>query len=240
MKPPNMEDLTITDSDSDDIFSNPSTKKKLEADSGDAGAGKSRGKESHYTTEEAREESLRHELERVRNVNKVIEGVIESLQKAKDNMNTVSKTVDNASTLLHTWTRILSQTEHNQRLILNRQWQGATQDLADIQNEEVQRQHAMERREAEDYARREATARRVEDERRRAEAAATRGTTRGRGRGGVKSRGASTSTGSSGQYVGVGGQTGRGLTRRGSTGTRSSTSGSGIGRGLRGRGRGPS
>lgn len=82
-----MDDLNVTDSDSDDIFNNPSSKKKLETDNGDGGAGKSRGKESHYTTEEAREEALRHELERVRNVNKVIEGVIESLQKAKDNMN---------------------------------------------------------------------------------------------------------------------------------------------------------
>ena len=86
MKPPKMEDLSITDSDSDDIFNTRTPQKKAESEDIDGGAGKPRGKESHYTAEEAREEALRGELERVRNVNKVIEGVIESLQKAKDNM----------------------------------------------------------------------------------------------------------------------------------------------------------
>lgn len=42
--------------------------------------------ESRYTTEEARDEALRRELEQVRGVNKVIEDVIESLEKAKGNM----------------------------------------------------------------------------------------------------------------------------------------------------------
>lgn len=147
-------------------------------------------------------------------------------------MQTVSRTVHNASTLLQTWTRILSQTEHNQRLILNPQWQGASQDLVDIQNEEIQRQQAAERREAEEQTRRAAAARRAEEERRRAETPSAKGGTRGRGRGGARPRGASTT--SSG-YVGVGGQTGRGLNRSGSTSARG---GSGIGRGLRGRGRG--
>ncbi|KAF2727688.1 hypothetical protein EJ04DRAFT_581868 [Polyplosphaeria fusca] len=241
MDPPNMGPLDLSDSDSDDaLFDTPAARKsKSKAQGGDAdategaAAGKARGKESHYTTEEAREAALRRELESVRNVNKVIEDVVDSLQKAKDNMDTVSKTVHNASTLLQTWTRILSQTEHNQRLILNPQWQGATQDLADIQSEEVMRQQAAERREAEDQARREAAARRADDERRRAEATSKTGT-RGRGsRGGVRSRGTA-STASSG-YVGVGGQSGRGLNRSGST---SSRGGSGIGRGSRGRGRG--
>ncbi|KAF2178826.1 hypothetical protein K469DRAFT_598180 [Zopfia rhizophila CBS 207.26] len=238
MDPPNMDDLSLSDSDSDALFDTPAARKNnskahdegVDAPEGAAG-GMTRTKESHYTTEEAREAALRKELENVRNVNKVIEGVVESLQKARNNMDTVSRTVHNASTLLHTWTRILSQTEHNQRLILNPQWQGATQDLIDIQNEEIQRQQAAERREAEEHARREAAVRRAEEERRRAEAAAKSGT-RGRGRGSARGRGASTT--SSG-YVGVGGQGGRGLNRSGSTSTRA---GSGIGRGLRGRGRG--
>ena len=42
--------------------------------------------ESRYTSEETREEALRRELDQVRGVNKVIEDVIESLEKAKDNM----------------------------------------------------------------------------------------------------------------------------------------------------------
>lgn len=83
-----MDDLNLSDSDTDALFDTPAARKnknRAEAHE-DAAAGKTRAKESHYTTEEAREAALRQELESVRNVNKVIEGVVESLQKAKDNM----------------------------------------------------------------------------------------------------------------------------------------------------------
>ncbi|KAK7192751.1 hypothetical protein DPSP01_006828 [Paraphaeosphaeria sporulosa] len=227
--------LSLSDSDSDALFDAPAAQKNQPSahDTADDGAapGKARPKES-WSTQEEREAALRKELESVRNVNKVIEGVVESLQKAKSNMDTVSRTVTNASTLLQTWTRILSQTEHNQRLILNPQWQGATQDLVDLQEEEVHKQQAAERRAAEEQARREAAQRKAEEAQRKAEATA-KPTTRGRGRGGVRPRGASTS--STGQYS-VSGQTARGgLNRSSST---SGRAGSGIGRGLRGRGRG--
>lgn len=91
MAPPsNMDDLSRSDSDSDALFDTPAARKNKQRaqDAGDEGAaaGKARTKESHYSTEEAREAALRRELESVRNVNKVIEGVVESLQKAKDNM----------------------------------------------------------------------------------------------------------------------------------------------------------
>jgi hypothetical protein len=93
MDPPNMDALGLSDSDSDALFDTPAARKNRQnaqqagADTGDsAAAGKARTKESHYTTEEAREAALRRELESIRNVNKVIEGVVESLQKAKDNM----------------------------------------------------------------------------------------------------------------------------------------------------------
>lgn len=96
----------------------------------------------------------------------------------------VSRTVDSASTLLNTWTRILSQTEHNQRLILNPNWQGAVQDVADMENEELLKQQAAERRERELQQQREAAARRAEEEERKRALVAgtrgTRGTTRGR------------------------------------------------------------
>ncbi|KAF2196209.1 hypothetical protein GQ43DRAFT_427072 [Delitschia confertaspora ATCC 74209] len=237
MDPPHMDDLNLSDSDSEILFDTPAPhkmKNKAQDDDQNTGEGvaasKTRTKQSHYSAEESREAALRKELETVRNVNKVIEGVVESLEKAKNNMDTVSRTVHNASTLLQTWTRILSQTEHNQRLILNPQWQGSSQDQIDIQNEEIQRQHAAERREAEERARQAAAARKAEEERRRAEAV-SKPSTRGRGRGTVKSRAGSTSGG----YVGVGGQAGRGVSRGAST---SSTRSSGIGRGLRGRGRG--
>lgn len=86
-----MDPLNLSDSDSDALFDTPAArvnkKKQAGADAGEGAAGgKTRGKESHYTTEEAREAALRGELESIRNVNKVIEGVVESLQKAKDNM----------------------------------------------------------------------------------------------------------------------------------------------------------
>ncbi|KAF1826406.1 uncharacterized protein K489DRAFT_297619, partial [Dissoconium aciculare CBS 342.82] len=114
----------------------------------------------------AREAQLKAELERIREVNSVIEGVTASLQKAKGNMNSVHSTVNNASTLLGTWTRILSQTEHNQRLILNPQWKGATQDLEDIENEDIRRQHDAQRRAAEEQRKREEAQRRAEEEER--------------------------------------------------------------------------
>jgi hypothetical protein len=93
MDPPNLDPLSLSDSDSDALFDTPAAKKGKKkahnggAETADGGAsGKTRGKESHYTAEEAREAQLRQELDNVRNVNKVIEGVVESLQKARDNM----------------------------------------------------------------------------------------------------------------------------------------------------------
>jgi hypothetical protein len=93
MDPPNLGALDLSDSDNDELFDTPAARKTKQktkqaednAEESAAGA-KTRTKESHYTTEEAREVALRRELESIRNVNKVIEGVIESLQKAKDNM----------------------------------------------------------------------------------------------------------------------------------------------------------
>jgi hypothetical protein len=124
-------------------------------------------------------------------------------------MQTVSKTVDNASTLLNTWTRILSQTEHNQRLILNPEWKGSTQDLADMEGEALQKQQEAERRAAEAEQRREEARRKAEDDERR-RAAGTgpssrvgRGVPRGRVRGSVRGsvrgvpRGGATSSSSS-------------------------------------------
>ncbi|KAG9746600.1 hypothetical protein KCU73_g7573, partial [Aureobasidium melanogenum] len=182
-------------------------------------------------TSESREAALRKELESVRQINKVIEDVVTSLEKAKGNMDNVNRTVHSASTLLDTWTRILSQTEHNQRLLLNSNWQGATQDLQDIENESFVRQQQAERRAAEEQARREAAIRRAEEEERKKAAPppATRGS-KLRGRVSTASSrltrqpssASATSTPTPG-YVGVGGQGGRG---RGI-----SRAGSGIGRG---------
>lgn len=129
------------------------------------------------TTAEAHEASLQRELQGVRQINELIEGVISTLDCAKGNMGTVSKTVNTASTLLNTWTRILSQTEHNQRLLLNPTWKGATQDLVELENEAVQKQAAVERRAAEEERRQIEAARRREEAEQQREAGTT-----GRGR----------------------------------------------------------
>lgn len=150
----------------------------------------------------------------------------------------MSKTVENASTLLNTWTRMLSQTEHNQRLILNPNWNGATQDLAEIENEALRKQQEAERRAAELERRREEARRKAEDGERQKLVApsaprgtSTRGTRVGRGRGLV--RGASSGYGSSSGY-GVN-------TTSSSTGSGRGTSGIGRGFGsVRGRSRGAS
>ncbi|KIV96980.1 hypothetical protein PV10_00790 [Exophiala mesophila] len=177
-----------------------------------------------YEQLEAREQELRRELEHVRKVNQAIEGVIESLGKAKNNMTTVNKTVNAASTLLNTWTRILSQTEHNQRLILDPEWQGASQDIADMEEEVQEKQRAAQRREAEEQERKNAAAKRAEEEeKRRADAMAskpTRMTTRGSSRIGYGSRVTSGSATSS---------TNTSYVQMGSTGTRRGTSTSGTG-----------
>ncbi|KAI4857453.1 hypothetical protein E4T45_01050 [Aureobasidium sp. EXF-8846] len=184
-------------------------------------------------TSESREAALRKELESVRQINKVIEDVVASLEKAKGNMDNVNRTVHSASTLLDTWTRILSQTEHNQRLLLNPNWQGATQDVQDIENESFVRQQQAERRAAEEQARRDAAQRRAEEEERKKSAPppAIRGS-KLRGRVSTASSrltrqpssASATSTSTPG-YVGIGGQGGRG---RGVP-----RAGSGIGRALK-------
>jgi hypothetical protein len=148
---------------------------------------------------------------------------------------TVSRTVTSASTLLNTWIRILSQTEHNQRLILNPNWQGASADVADMENEMVLKAQAAERRAAEEERRREEARRRAEDEERQRQAGtAVRGArgTRGRGRG----------TGRGSSLSGSGYVAGGGSSRLsgGSRGPQTGRTGTSIGRGLggtRGRGR---
>lgn len=249
MSTPNIDDLNLSDSDTDALFDSPDTKRKKQQakeQTTTINGTTIRSSESRYSTEEARETSLRAELDSIRNINKVVEDVVASLEKAKANMHTVNNTINHSQTLLQTWTRILSATEHNQRLILNPNWHGATQDLADMENEELQRQAAAERRLAEEQAKREAAVRKAEeDERRRAVAVQTGGrglrgsSGYGRVRGKVSTSSTSSRTGagansSTSGYVGVGGQGGRGSTR----GSTSGRIASGIGRGVaRGRAR---
>ncbi|KAJ5485881.1 hypothetical protein N7530_000181 [Penicillium desertorum] len=193
-----MERLQLSDDDTEDLWNSPSKRvahKKINPRASDEKTtpeprASHDGEDPLFDDQEAREAALRTELQGVRNINEVIEGLLGSLESAKGNMETVSQTVTSASTLLNTWTRILSQTEHNQRLILNPNWQGATQDVIDIENQAIQRQQAAERREQALQQQREAAARKAEEiEKRRAQV--TRGTrgTRGTTRGTVRSTG---------------------------------------------------
>ncbi len=238
----NLDSLSLSDTEADDtedLFASPSVKTNKPHNKSAAqveiDASQPPDPESEENALAAHEASLRRELASLRSMNQVITGITTSLEKAKSNMDTVSATVTNASTLLTTWTRILSQAEHNQRLILNPSWQGATQDVADAENDVVIRQQAKERKEAEDAKRmREREAQREEAERRAAEPAKG---SRGRGRGVGGSRGRASSSG-----YGLGGTgVGRGTTRGGSaTGRTGMGTGTGTGRGSsRGRGRGP-
>lgn len=94
MDNPSIDGLTHSDSDPDALFDSPATRKKKSKDananttsSEGSAPSKTRPVESRYSTEESRNAALRKELDSVRNVNKVIEDVVESLQKAKNNMN---------------------------------------------------------------------------------------------------------------------------------------------------------
>lgn len=199
-----------------------------------------------YEDPQAKDAALRVELASVRNVNEAIEGVIQSLSKAKASMATVNTTVSSASQLLQTWTRILSQTEHNQRLILSPNWGGASQDIADAEQETYAKQREAERREAEEQERKVAAARKAEEEERRRmvnESAVgskvTRTTSRGRGRG-TRAGGAATSGYVAAGNTSMSANTSSSLGRGASTSTRRPASGIGRGssRGSRGRGAG--
>ena len=141
-----------------------------------------------------------------------------------------------ASTLLNTWTRILSQTEHNQRLILNTNWYGTNQDMSNIENENISKQQEKDRRELEEAQRREASQRKTEEEER---SRMDKGS--GRNNQGIRGRGSGAVMGGKNDYNGTGGQaSGRGVVRgavRG-VGTTTGRSHNGIRRGLGGRGRG--
>ncbi|KAJ9316830.1 hypothetical protein DTO271D3_2963 [Paecilomyces variotii] len=239
-----MDKLQLSEEDTEDLWDSPSKRhaktprqKAPRAQDVPPEPAQPRNGETLFDLEETREAALRNELQSVRNINQVIEGLLESLDRAKGNMTTVSRTVNSASTLLNTWTRILSQTEHNQRLILNPNWQGASQDIADMEHEAALKQQEAERRARELQQRREAAAKKAEEEERRRAAGTsttrtTRGTTRGRVRTGL-GRTASTSS------AGVGSSATRGAIRGTTTATRKPSTG-GVSRstGLpRGRGR---
>ena len=90
MSTPNLGKLDLSDSDPEDLFASPSKASKAKPtapiNAPETNAPAPRNGESKYDAEQAREASLRKELESVRSINEVIEGVVESLETAKGNM----------------------------------------------------------------------------------------------------------------------------------------------------------
>ncbi|KAI2628233.1 hypothetical protein GGS21DRAFT_248669 [Xylaria nigripes] len=194
----------LEDSDNEDLFASPSGARTPDTLPPDRSKIQSNQHSRYGSSDDAREAALRRELDGVRNINELIEGVVGTLERAKGNMQTVSNTVNTASTLLNTWTRILSQTEHNQRLLLNPSWKGASQDLADLESEAAAKVAAAERRAAEEEKRRAEVRRRAEEEQRQREAgtsSSSLGSTRGR----VGTRGARGTTRAGTRGRGAGG-----------------------------------
>ncbi|KAL8763748.1 MAG: hypothetical protein Q9184_000540 [Pyrenodesmia sp. 2 TL-2023] len=189
-----MEDLDLSEDETEALVASPSRPEGPKPGKADAPKQATeqqswKWEEREVNDEEARGAALGKELTGIRNINQVIEGAIDCLERAGGNMDTVSHTVTDASALLNTWTRILSQTEHNQRLILDPSWQGASQDIAHMENESALKQQEKERRELEEAQKREARARKAEqDERGRAETAGAKTPRGGRGRGRMTSR----------------------------------------------------
>ena len=177
----------------------------------------------------AREDQLRKELATLKTLNGHLSTMLTSLEAAQGSMGTINSTVAQSSTLLNTWTRILSQTEHNQRLILNPGWQGASTDAAEIAADEARREAERQRRKEADERRKADRERKLEEERLKREAASTGA---GSARGGVRSRVSTT--------AGRGGVTGVRGTRGGVRGGSATASGRGVQRstsvGARGRG----
>ncbi len=92
MATPDIGRLDLSDSDTENLFASPSRvskptqKARIKAsECGDGGSSERHG-ESKYDAEQAHEASLNRELESVRSINEVIEGVVSSLECAKGNM----------------------------------------------------------------------------------------------------------------------------------------------------------
>ncbi|KAL8945023.1 MAG: hypothetical protein Q9216_000007 [Gyalolechia sp. 2 TL-2023] len=221
-----IEILYLSDDDTEALFASPSRHQRTKPSKPSIPEPARQLEDLGIDNIKARQAVLRKELAGIQNINQIIEGVIDSLERAGANMNTVSCTVNDASILLNTWTRMLSQTEHNQRLILDPSWRGATQDMADIESESIVKEQEKERRELEEAQKREARIRKAEeDERTKAENLTAKTPRTGRGRGRAISRGPS-----SGRITSFGAS----VAPAKDSGLRAGRAGSGIGRGPNG------
>lgn len=87
MATPDIGKLDLSDSDTEDLFASPSrASKPTQKSTKQTEPAPPRKEESKYDAEQAREAYLQRELESVRSINDVIEGVVNSLEHAKGNM----------------------------------------------------------------------------------------------------------------------------------------------------------
>lgn len=90
MSTPDLGRLDLSDSDSEAFFASPSRaaqpSPRPPTEQPQRGAPAQRNGESKYDAEQARQAALQRELESVRSINEVIEGVIASLETARGNM----------------------------------------------------------------------------------------------------------------------------------------------------------
>ncbi|KAF9119549.1 hypothetical protein BGW39_000230, partial [Mortierella sp. 14UC] len=70
--------------------------------------------------------SLLTELEETRRLVKTFDAIDTSMAEARDKLKTFYKTADETNTLLDMWIRVLSQTEHTQKLLQDPAWEGQT------------------------------------------------------------------------------------------------------------------
>jgi hypothetical protein len=86
MASPDLDKLDVSDTDTDDLFTSPSRVATKAPKTPSKSSENQRNAESRYDAEQVRDAALQKELEGVRNINEVIEGVISSLETAKGNM----------------------------------------------------------------------------------------------------------------------------------------------------------
>ncbi|KAI5815709.1 DASH complex subunit Duo1-domain-containing protein, partial [Pyronema omphalodes] len=170
---------------------------------------------------EAREDELKEEIRRVREVNEVIETLVKSMEISQGNMQKIHHTILNANSLLSIWQSTLSQTQHTQRLLQSESWHGSTAEAEELAAEEAARKLNIQRRL--EAAREKGAQREREvaaEEARRAAAEAQKAATAGRGRG----TGTGTRRGTTRGTVGA-------STTRGTVGASTTRTGSVYGRG---------
>ncbi|CCX32214.1 DASH complex subunit Duo1-domain-containing protein [Pyronema domesticum] len=95
---------------------------------------------------DAREEALKEEIRRVREVNDVIETLVNSMEISQGNMQHIHHTILNANSLLSIWQSTLSQTEHTQRILQSESWHGSTSEAEELAAEAAARQLNIQRR----------------------------------------------------------------------------------------------